>query len=89
MDNNNQPRRKWSHDSWRITDDPHSLEAICAENGVVTVRQHDLNEYDEVKMSAGFIFRIAAMLKGSRQSIIVEDSTSHGYIKEEEETDKS
>lgn len=77
MEQNN-PRRKWSHDSWRITDDPHSLEAICAENGVVTVRQHDLNEYDEVKMSAGFIFRIAAMLKGSRQSVIVEDSTNHG-----------
>ena len=73
-------RRKWIHDEWHITDDPFNLEAHCAPNGVVTVRQNDLNEYDEVKMSAGFIFRIAAMLKGSRQSIIVEDSD--GYNKE-------
>lgn len=84
------PNQRFKHNATSTTID--GADVAISEDGLVTITKEDGDEYDEIKIKAGTIFKIGNLLRATRHIITVNmndrqdfrDKVGVGTISEED-----
>lgn len=73
------PNERWEHSP--TTTAIEDVEIVISKTGLVTLRQGDKEEFDEINLKAGTLFKINQLLRATRKVVKIDRPTQRDTVR--------